>query len=244
MDGIFKECHVKVFNTGKIKIPGIQNDSMFTIILDKIINIIQPFINIPLSYTDDHNIVLTNSNFNCGFYILRDELNEILKSKYNIQTIYDPCSSYPGILCKFYYNLQLNMQTGIQPIENTDDIIPVSFMIFRTGNVLIVGKCDEYILNKIYEFITNLFKVEFKNIFHELNIQKNKTFKLTTNQQKQRKRTILLTPSLTIDINKANNNNNNMIDDMFIIEEIIINNNVKNKKSKKKDNKNNNLVFT
>jgi hypothetical protein len=48
MDGLFKECHVKVFNTGKIKIPGIQNDSMFTIILDKIINIIQPFINIPL----------------------------------------------------------------------------------------------------------------------------------------------------------------------------------------------------
>ena len=30
-NGIFREIHVKVFNTGKLEIPGIQNDQLLTI---------------------------------------------------------------------------------------------------------------------------------------------------------------------------------------------------------------------
>ena len=37
-------------------------------------------------------------------------------------------------------------------------------MIFRTGSVLIVGKCDEAVLNVIYTYLNNIFKKEFKNI--------------------------------------------------------------------------------
>ena len=34
-------------------------------------------------------------------------------------------------------------------------------MIFRTGSVLIVGKCNETILNYIYNFIKDLLAKEF-----------------------------------------------------------------------------------
>ena len=35
----FKEFHVKVFNTGKLEIPGIQTEESFNIILDMIIDV-------------------------------------------------------------------------------------------------------------------------------------------------------------------------------------------------------------
>ena len=169
IDELFKEFHVKVFNTGKLEIPGIQKESSFQLILSEIINVLQPhFDGVQLGYKDDTNeTVLINSNFNCGFYINREVLYDILKMKYNIQAIYDPCS-YPGIQCKFYYNPDLQVQTGSQISEDVKhlykDIKDVSFMIFRTGSVLIVGKCDENVLIIIYEFLKQILTAEFKNI--------------------------------------------------------------------------------
>ncbi len=40
----------------------------------------------------------------------------------------------------------------------------VSFMIFRTGSVLIVGRCDENILMHIYDFLKIILNNEYKNI--------------------------------------------------------------------------------
>ena len=37
-------------------------------------------------------------------------------------------------------------------------------MIFRTGSVLIVGKCSEEILNDIYNFLKTLLEKEYINI--------------------------------------------------------------------------------
>ena len=37
-------------------------------------------------------------------------------------------------------------------------------MIFRTGSVLIVGKCDECVLNHIYAFLIKLLKTEYYSI--------------------------------------------------------------------------------
>jgi len=98
---IFKEFHIKVFNTGKLEIPGIQTDYIFECVLLNIIKTIQPFLPTTLGYKQISDTVLINSNFNCGFYINREVLFDILKFKYNIQCIYDPCS-YPCIQCKFY----------------------------------------------------------------------------------------------------------------------------------------------
>jgi hypothetical protein len=164
----FKEFHVKVFNTGKLEIPGVQNETIFQLILDEVIKTIQPYVNNVLGYKPDTNeTVLINSNFNCGFFINREALNDILKFKYNIQAMYDPCS-YPGIQCKFYYNPDVGIQNGCQISEENKklykNIKEVSFMIFRTGSVLIVGKCDENVLIVIYDFLKIILNNEYTNI--------------------------------------------------------------------------------
>jgi hypothetical protein len=104
--GEFKEIHVKVFNTGKLEIPGILNAQLFTIVRNMILETLQPFISSELLFLENsqEDNVLINSNFNCGFYINREKLYSILRSdKYGIETAYDPCS-YPGVKCKFYFN--------------------------------------------------------------------------------------------------------------------------------------------
>jgi TATA-box binding protein (TBP) (component of TFIID and TFIIIB) len=168
IDDEFKEFHVKVFNTGKLEIPGIQTEESLQIILASIIEIIQPHMEEKLGYKENSTeTVLINSNFNCGYYINRELLYELLKTKYNIQAIYDPCS-YPGIQCKFYFNPDIGIQNDSQITQDVkskfDNIKEVSFMIFRTGSVLIVGKCDESVLITIYEFLKNILATEYKEI--------------------------------------------------------------------------------
>jgi hypothetical protein len=165
----FKEFHVKVFNTGKVEIPGVQSQDVFEQVLGMLIETIQPHMSdCVVGYKENSTeTVLINSNFKCGFYINREALYDILRYKYNIQAIYDPCS-YPGIQCKFYYNHDIGIQTGSQISEEKkalhSNISEVSFMIFRTGSVLIVGKCDEHVLLKIYEFLKNILMMEYKEI--------------------------------------------------------------------------------
>jgi len=168
VQGVFKEFHVKVFNTGKLEIPGVQSETIFDLILTQIIEILQPYVEDTLGYKENTTeTVLINSNFNCGFFINRESLYDILKFKYNIQSIYDPCS-YPGIQCKFYYNPDIGLQNGCQISEENKELYKnvkeVSFMIFRTGSVLIVGRCDENVLMLIYEFLKIILRNEFKNI--------------------------------------------------------------------------------
>lgn len=206
IDNEFKEYHVKVFNTGELAIPGVQNDAIFKKVLQKVISILQPFTTDVLSYKESNDTVLINSNFNCGFFINRDVLYNILKFKYNLQAIYDPCS-YPGIQCKFYYNYDLDVQTGIQPsITNSNNsstdnhnIIEMTFMIFRTGSVLISGMCDEDVIYGIYDYLKVILINEFKHIAIGLN-DKNKDKK---KKRKVRKRMITINNALTETINNV-----------------------------------------
>lgn len=202
VDEIYKEFHVKVFNTGKLEIPGIQNDNIFELVLENVINILQPFIEEKLTYNTTSDTVLINSNFNCGFYINREVLFDLLKYKYKIHAIYDPCS-YPGIQCKFYYNKSQTIQNGVQnSIQNNDkkNIVEVSFMIFRTGSVLIVGMCDEYMLVEIYNFLKNIFKTEFHQICHQVITKSMKNNK--DKRKKIRKRTIIIKEENTLLVDK------------------------------------------
>ena len=166
-DEFFKEYHIKIFNTGKIEIPGVQNDEIFKNILAIIIEILQPHMvnGTELNYNQSSDTILINSNFNCGFFINREELVDILKYKYNVHSIYDP-TSYPGIQCKFYYDLTTKTHTsvGSKDYKKSKNIVEVSFMIFRTGSVLIVGMCEEYILHIIYSFLTEILKNEYSKI--------------------------------------------------------------------------------
>jgi hypothetical protein len=64
--------------------------------------------------------------------------------------------------------VDVELQTGSQ-ISNEDrdkykQIVEVSFMIFRTGSILIVGMCNENVLYIIYEFIKKMLINEFYHI--------------------------------------------------------------------------------
>jgi hypothetical protein len=179
----FKEMHIKVFNTGKLEVPGIQNDASLQNVIDILISILKNIIGEHVDYQRNKcETVLINSNFNCGYYIDRDKLYDILKYKYRINSNYDSCS-YPGIQCKFFYCIgetetteavTPTIQTGQQPTptiittksEHVDSkkYIEISFMVFRTGSVLIVGKCEDYVLHDIYAFIKELLRVEYSNV--------------------------------------------------------------------------------
>jgi hypothetical protein len=186
-EGKYKEIHVKVFNTGKLEIPGIQSSDILDDVLTLLINILSPIVNSnePIVYLKDKSeTVLINSNFNCGFYIDREKLYEKLKYVYNINSVYDPCS-YPGIQCDYYYSndnnniddnkdlIQLLNNENTENTENTENECAdekktkkqkISFMIFRTGSVLIVGKCPEIILHKLYKFLCNILINEYNYI--------------------------------------------------------------------------------
>jgi len=195
-DDAFREIHVKIFNTGKLEIPGILNSRLLDIVKEMILNVLQPFITSKLDFIENskEDNVLINSNFNCGFYINREKLYAILRSnKYGIETAYDPCS-YPGVKCKFYFNHELGFDPDIQngKIMQNDRSMnmrelcenkkytEVSFMIFRTGSCLIVGNCSEKILMYIFEFIKNILQKEYQNIHttNEGGVTKNKKSKL------------------------------------------------------------------
>ena len=197
IENVFKEFHVKVFNTGKLEIPGIQNETTFQMILSEVVKTLQPYVDSKLDYKpDSEETVLINSNFNCGFFINRDELFEILTKKYNIQAIYDPCS-YPGIQCKFYYNPDIGLQNGCQISEENkhlyQNVKEVSFMIFRTGSVLIVGKCDENILILIYDFLKIILNNEYKNICQKYSVgDDNAVFTVKDKSKKVRRKNVIV----------------------------------------------------
>jgi hypothetical protein len=199
-NGDFKEIHIKMFNTGKMEIPGVLNDEVLDIIKTKFLEILQPYCQTPLQYvnTEKDDNVLINSNFNCGYYIHREKLHAILKSnKYGIETAYDPCS-YPGVKCKFYFNNELafdkKIQTGViskedrtmklSELSDSDKYTEVSFMIFRTGSCLIVGNCSERILMFVYDFIKQMLYDEYIPI-RVINAEVNTKIKTKKIRKKQ-----------------------------------------------------------
>ena len=59
----------------------------------------------------------------------------------------------------------------------------VSFMIFRTGSVLIVGKCSDELLFIIYDFLKKILYDNYEKIFIELNtVAKKKKCKKRKNK--------------------------------------------------------------
>ena len=179
LNNSYKEIHVKIFNTGKLEIPGIHDDSILDITLKILIDILQPFHKEKLKVKEGSiQNVLINSTFSCNYFINRDKLYSLLKYKYGINVIYDSCS-YPGVQCKFYFNknnasndgtCRCSQKCSKKGSGNGDgECKEISFMIFRTGSVLIVGNCCEMVLNIIYNFLKKLFITEYKEIMTEYN---------------------------------------------------------------------------
>ena len=231
----FHEIHVKVFNTGKMAIPGIVNEQLLEETKCVLLGILQPQFSESLhlipadespmvkrlirgkksknenevstkshfEYVQPKGNVLINSNFNCGYYIQQEKLKHILRDKYKLNPSYDP-TMYPGVKCKFFYNNTLGEteQTGYlcendQNVTMTelDELVKekytkVSFMIFRTGNVLIVGNCSKPVLCFVFEYVKNILMTEYEEIKASQDVPVMKLKK-----KKPRKKTISLSRS-------------------------------------------------
>lgn len=175
INGVFQEFHVKLFNSGKVEVPGIQSEHSLDIVSDCLVSYLQPYFKTKIfEHRHKRELILVNSNFNCNYYLNREKLVHILKHKYKIKCGMDSCS-YPGIQCK--YKLKNNGE--------------MSFMIFRTGSVLIVGKCEDDELNNIYEFLTNMFKEEYHKIVEsESFLEKEEKLNIKKKGKKKNKRSL------------------------------------------------------
>lgn len=177
----FREFHVKVFNSGKLKIPGIKTDDMFQQVVAATCRILQHHLqpSIPFAPSDVSDIILTNSNFKCGYYVDMQIFHDILVQKYKVHAVYDTCSSYPGIQCKFKMsaeecNLNNHELAGVERTvfnscgklnkKQKKDSNCITVAIFRTGSVLISGSCDNGVVFAIYQFLTRIFHEECKYI--------------------------------------------------------------------------------
>ena len=132
--------------------------------LDLLVDILNKNVNTDKVFAYDKSTcdtVLINSNFRCGFYLNREALYDILKK--NIELIVRTIHVLIQVFNVNSSDKTLDVQNGQQPIEKKSTI-KVSFMIFRTGSALIVGKCSEDVLNIIYEFLCKLLKDEYPNI--------------------------------------------------------------------------------
>ena len=177
-EGVYYEFHAKIFNTGKIEVPGRMNSEMMELIKQEILRMLSSVIVFPepLAYVSCKRGVLINSGFKCGFIVDRDKVHHILKTKYGIETSYDSCS-YQGVKSKYYFNHEL----GFDPAKQTGRILEgdasrmkdlnmnkkyseVAFMIFRTGSCIIVGNCSKRVLYFIYEVIRGILAAEFSQI--------------------------------------------------------------------------------
>lgn len=209
----FHEIHVKVFNTGKLEIPGVLNTNLFDRVKVFILDTLRPFFEEPIGFKDiPSENVLINSNFECNYNINRDALHAILRSdKYKIDTTFDSCS-YPGVKCKFYFcnknGFDVEKQRGVVLQEDcnlmVDELIEskkytkVSFMIFRTGGCLIVGNCSEEILTFVYDFVKNILKDEYQNIY----MSKENIGPIEPKKKKLRKRKITVSTSYLSNLKK------------------------------------------
>ena len=233
-EGEFREIHIKLFNTGKMEIPGVLNDQILDVSRNLILQLFTPILGEDLQYVEGYEScvtngkiaaeviaktdlsvkkrmqnVLINSNFNCGFFINREKLHNILRGeKYNLDTSYEPCS-YPGLKCKFYYNNQIGLNPALQKglisaedrhmkmknIISEKKYTEVSIMIFRTGSGLIMGNCSEEVLEFIFGFITEILYEEYYNIYIPKNSNGAFPVNIKNKNSKLRKKTIVLNNS-------------------------------------------------
>uniref|UniRef100_A0A6C0H633 Uncharacterized protein n=1 Tax=viral metagenome TaxID=1070528 RepID=A0A6C0H633_9ZZZZ len=176
----FKEFHIKIFNTGKIDIPGIKNDHHIQIILANIIKILDNASNSSFQFLDKQETILINSNFSSGYYFYQNKFYDLLKNKYNIKCFYDTSCFYQGIQCDIYYDLindklcvsipyktEEKKMTKINIKNKNSQFVNIKIKIFRTGKINILGKFEKNVLYKSFDFIKNILNTEYEQIYEK-----------------------------------------------------------------------------
>ena len=137
--------------------------------------------------------VLINSDFNCGFYLDRKKVCQVVKGeKYGLDAFI--VGDYPGVKCKFYFKNHLpfdyEQQNGkldtedhtmnMKVLSKSPKYTIVTFTLFRTGTCLISGSCSEKMIWFVFHFVCRLLREEYLVIrsCYEDPVVKNKNHKL------------------------------------------------------------------
>lgn len=191
----FLYCNVKIFYNGNIQMTGLKSNEQGFWVLhhicdtlceiktynEKIYNRIEGINNnsenklIPYNYI----VQLINSNFNLGFNINRDSLNEIVSNEYNIFCSFESCI-YPGVKIQYYYNENNENNdgkckcSGICQGRGTgagdNNCKKVTIIVFQSGSVIITGSKNTSQINHAFCFINELIRK------HQNTIKKNILF--------------------------------------------------------------------
>lgn len=162
----YNEVNLKVFNTGKVSFPGMLSPALLERALEVLCSVLTAArARLTRHLPESIDTVLINSNFNCGFYIDRSALADILNYEYGFYVSYDPCS-YPGIQSKYFMTPSGEMGNGVCSCKEScagkrgaarkGRCKEVSFMVFRTGSVLIVGHVSEEALRELYKTLSGI----------------------------------------------------------------------------------------
>jgi TATA-box binding protein (TBP) (component of TFIID and TFIIIB) len=101
----------------------------------------------------DVNVEMINSDFETYFNLNQIRLTDILRtSPYNLFIKFDPLN-YPGVNIKYQCPM---------PIDNPKEI---SILVFRTGQVIITGGTCVIHLEYAYNFINNVFKTHYTDLW-------------------------------------------------------------------------------
>ena len=182
----FKEIVIKVFNKNVLSLPGMLDDELLNnslALIDRVLGDASVIVNpnrprlahIPGSISD----VMVNSNFWCGFGLDRDKVVTLMREQCKLETSYDP-STYPGVICRFYEARGEGVGKALPGVcpcakscstlrigdkrktgknkepESPNSCVKLTFMLFRTGSVLIVGRCDRSLLQKVHNHVAML----------------------------------------------------------------------------------------
>lgn len=217
VEGTFREFHVKLFDN-EVEIPGAKNDDIYSRLIDIVLSEIRrmnPTKYATLSVVEStRHIVIVNTDFRFHKFLRQPILLDVLKYKYSIHAIYDPCCYHPGIRCKFYHDSDAKVQTGIRPsympadiskkkgrknnsiakrVAAPPNITTVSIIIFRTGSVLISGKCKtDDVLHDAFNFILGVLQAEEKIVAFDDPSPKHEAIKRAPVKKRRHKRVLMV----------------------------------------------------
>lgn len=178
-DNKYNDTHIKIFNTGKIEIPGKFVSEYIERIQQTVTRLLWDALQLRIVQYTDEPVAFVNSNFGVPFVVDLEKFYQILTHKYHLDATLDVCK-FHGIKCLFYYNKGVpdGEQTG--RVESTDSqlsnkklksmtskYMQVHFICYKTGKCLIAGKCSETVLFVVYHFFVRLFVQEYVHIYED-----------------------------------------------------------------------------
>jgi hypothetical protein len=174
---LFEESHIKIFSTGKIDMPGLNNEQQSI----HVEQLIQDWVFPPAMFDVLHlsppstlwkrfpeaKIVLMNAEFQCNFPLQTNALRDLLLQQYRLSS--ELKNENPGLKCTLYLDSRLPLSLPEQTFRLPDEGAAahcgkVTYTFFHSGEVLVSGACLESMLLFTFDFIRHVLLTHWKEI--------------------------------------------------------------------------------